>query len=104
MTRRRVLRVAEAAEVLGIARATAYRYVAAGLIPHVRIGSRLGVYEDALERWLDQQTAPWFSSSRPSPGDPAGTGDGPASPAIRPAADSAGRTAARPGRRAGGER
>jgi len=47
-----VLTVAEAAKLLRLARNTCYAAVKRGEIPSVRIGSRLLVPRDALERML----------------------------------------------------
>lgn len=51
-TTRATLRVEEAAEVIGIARSTAYAAVARGEIPTVRIGRRLMVPVGALRELL----------------------------------------------------
>lgn len=52
MVEKAVLTVGEAAEVLGVSRATAYAAVTAGQIPSVRLGKRLVVPRAALERLL----------------------------------------------------
>lgn len=44
---------AEAAEKLGVSRATFYNYVKAGKIPTVRFGNRILVPVKALERMMD---------------------------------------------------
>lgn len=55
MTGRRVFSVAEAAEYLGVSRWTVYRRVEQGLLPHVKIGSRVSIPEFTLEKWLDDE-------------------------------------------------
>lgn len=53
---RPVLTVAEAAEALGISRALAYELVRRGEIPAVRLGRRIVVPRDALERLLEARS------------------------------------------------
>ena len=50
---RKTLTIPEVAEMLGLSRATAYRYAREGLIPTVRIGHKLLVSTDHLARLLD---------------------------------------------------
>ena len=49
-----VLTVREAASVLGIGHNLAYRQVAEGTIPAVRLGSRWVIGKDALRRLLEK--------------------------------------------------
>ena len=49
---RRTLSVLEASKLLGVSRATAYEAVRQGTIPAIRIGKRLLVPIEALERLL----------------------------------------------------
>lgn len=49
--------VAEAAELLGISRGTAYEYVRAGELPSVRLGRRLMVPKHRLEALLNGEAA-----------------------------------------------
>ena len=46
------LTVAELAELFGLSQRTAYRAVAAGDVPHVRVGGRLFIPRSAFETWL----------------------------------------------------
>jgi excisionase family DNA binding protein len=61
-SQRLLLRVAEAAELLGISRAKGYELAASGEIPVVRIGRATRIPLDALRRWIadaaESQTAP----------------------------------------------
>lgn len=50
-----VIRIEEAAKLLGIGRDLAYRLARAGEIPSVRLGRRLVVPRKALELWLEEQ-------------------------------------------------
>jgi excisionase family DNA binding protein len=59
-----LLRVHEAAELLGLSRAMVYQLLAAGQsIPVVRIGRCVRIPRAELEAWVAQQTEEW----RPSP-------------------------------------
>lgn len=64
-----LLRVHEAAELLGLSRAMLYQMLAAGQpIPVVRIGRCVRIPRAELEAWVAQQTAEWRSpplSGRP---------------------------------------
>lgn len=53
MSERKVMTVAEAGELLGISRNSAYEAVRRGEIPSIRIGRRLVVPATALERLLE---------------------------------------------------
>ena len=64
-----LLRVHEAAELLGLSRAMLYQMLAAGQpIPVVRIGRCVRIPRAELEAWVAQQTGEWRSpplSGRP---------------------------------------
>ncbi len=49
--------VEEAAELLGISRAFAYKCIKSGDIPHIRIKGRILVPKSALHRFVDGQRA-----------------------------------------------
>ncbi|MEK7355627.1 MAG: helix-turn-helix domain-containing protein [Bdellovibrionota bacterium] len=49
----RLINVAEAAEQLGIASKTLYKWVESGQIPYVRIGRLIRFREADLEEWLE---------------------------------------------------
>lgn len=51
-----LLRIGEAAKLLGICRSQAYLLVNAGTIPSVRIGRSVRVPKAALEEWIRSQT------------------------------------------------
>lgn len=46
--------VAELAEQLGLSRSTVYRRLAAGEIPHVKVGERYILYRPRTEQWLGE--------------------------------------------------
>lgn len=52
-----LLRVAEAARLLGISRAHMYNEMNAGRLPSLRIGTARRVPRHALEQWIDRQVA-----------------------------------------------
>jgi len=55
MVERRLLRVVEFAQLLGVGRSTAYLILKSGEIPVIRIGRSVRVdYADAV-RWIDEQ-------------------------------------------------
>lgn len=54
MTERRTLTVEQAAAVLGVSRSAAYRAATVGEIPTIRIGRRVLVPRDLLERKLTE--------------------------------------------------
>lgn len=58
MTERLTYTVMEAAKILGIGRDTAYRAVLEGQIPSIRIGKRLLIPKQALEKLLDRPQKP----------------------------------------------
>ena len=53
-----LLRGGEVAELLGCSRALAYKWMAAGVIPTVRVGGSraIRVPRAALERWIEERT------------------------------------------------
>ena len=53
---RLMLRVNEAAEVLGIGRTTVYELVAKGELPTVRIGRSVRIPISAIEAWVEANT------------------------------------------------
>jgi excisionase family DNA binding protein len=56
-----LLRVQEAAAMLGVSRAKMYELLAANNeIPVVRIGHSIRVPRAALESWIDEQTEAWY--------------------------------------------
>jgi len=55
MPERLAVTVPEAAEMLGVGASVVYKYVRAGLIPHVRIGRRIVIPLKALEEWMEQK-------------------------------------------------
>ncbi len=63
MDERILLRVPEAAERLGISRAYAFRLIAAGQIPIVRIGSAVRVPAAALREWAEKKAEPWSNGA-----------------------------------------
>lgn len=46
----------EAAEALGLGRSKTYQLIAAGILPHVRIGKSIRVPVEALRRWAQDQS------------------------------------------------
>jgi excisionase family DNA binding protein len=59
-----LLRVQEAADLLGLSRATMYGLLAANeQIPVVRIGRSVRIPLAALQTWVDQQTGDWQPAS-----------------------------------------
>lgn len=50
-----LLRIAEAAQLLGVGRSTVYQLVAANAVPVVRIGRLVRIPRDALLRWIEDQ-------------------------------------------------
>lgn len=51
-----VLRVEQAASILGIGRNSAYRAISMGQIPSIKIGKRICVPRKAIERLIDKAT------------------------------------------------
>lgn len=56
MDSRILLRATEVAAMLGIGRATVYELMASGAIPTVRIGRSVRVPQEALNRWVAENT------------------------------------------------
>ena len=52
---RLLLRVPEAAQLLGIGRSTLYELIAAGEIPVVHVGRAVRVRADAVKAWVERQ-------------------------------------------------
>ena len=52
---RALLRIAEAAELLGVGRSTVYQLVPANAVPVVRVGRLVRIPRDALLRWIEDQ-------------------------------------------------
>jgi excisionase family DNA binding protein len=48
-----VLRIEEAAELVGVSRSSMYSYVHSGLIPAIRLGRRLRIAKSSLIRFLE---------------------------------------------------
>lgn len=61
---RLLLKPAEVAEVLGVARTRAYELIGSGTLPTVSVGSSIRVPEEALRRWVRENTS---GVSRPRP-------------------------------------
>jgi excisionase family DNA binding protein len=55
MNDRALLRVEEAAEILGIGRSKTYALVLSGSIPSVRFGRSVRIPRNRLETWIDEQ-------------------------------------------------
>lgn len=55
---RLLLRVAEAAELMGISRSKAYEMISAGILPSVRVGGSLRIPVDELRAWIKNQCQP----------------------------------------------
>ena len=53
---RLLLRGREVTQVLGVSRALAYRWMADGTLPVVRVSRAVRVPQEALRRWIEQQT------------------------------------------------
>jgi excisionase family DNA binding protein len=59
-----LLRVQEAADLLGLSRATMYELLASNKqIPVVRIGRAVRIPLAGLQTWVDQQTGDWQPTS-----------------------------------------
>ncbi len=63
MEDRVVLTVNEVAKLLGLSRASAYQGVACGEIPSIRVGRRILVPRQALERMLEGDSKPGKTGS-----------------------------------------
>lgn len=51
-----LLRGIEVAEALGISRALAYRWMASGVLPTIRVSRSIRVPHDELRRWIEART------------------------------------------------
>jgi len=49
----KLLNINEAAAVLGLAKATLYRYASMKMLPTVKLGDRLLFKQSDLEKWID---------------------------------------------------
>jgi excisionase family DNA binding protein len=54
---RLLLRPAEVGEAIGVSRARAYELIAAGTIPHIKLGSSIRVPRVALDAWIARELA-----------------------------------------------
>ncbi|MBA3688377.1 MAG: helix-turn-helix domain-containing protein [Chloroflexi bacterium] len=63
---RALLRVEEAAEMLGISRARAYELAASGALPSVRIGRSRRVPVRQLEEWIEERWQEAEAARHPS--------------------------------------
>jgi len=54
----RLLRVTEAAELLGISRSATYQLLADGVLPTIRIGRSIRIPSTALDAWITEHTTP----------------------------------------------
>lgn len=59
--------VAEAAELLGITPSALYKLVDAGLVPHFRLGRRIRMRRDAIERFVEEGGAAYAGGWRREP-------------------------------------
>ncbi len=50
-----LLRPGEAAETLGLGRATVYTMIRRGELPHVRIGDSVRIPTEALHKWIQNK-------------------------------------------------
>lgn len=50
-------KIDEVAEILGLSKQAAYLACREGKIPHLRIGKRIRVSQEALEKWIEQESA-----------------------------------------------
>ena len=58
-----LLRVHEAADMLGVSRAKMYELLAANNeIPVVRVGRAMRIPRAALQAWVDERTTEWYES------------------------------------------
>lgn len=51
-----LLRIDEITEILGISRSQAYKMVAAGEIPSLKIGKAIRIPADRLKAWVEAET------------------------------------------------
>ena len=50
----KLLNINEAAELLGLAKVTLYRYASMKMLPTVKLGDRLLFKQSDLEKWVDE--------------------------------------------------
>ncbi len=62
-----LLRVAHVAHLLSVSRSAVYGLIAAGQLPHIRLGGSLRIPRVALERWIEVQTIEPTSERARSP-------------------------------------
>jgi excisionase family DNA binding protein len=60
-----LLRMAEAATVLGLGRSTVYQLVRQGELPFVKVGRAIRIPAQALDTWVDGKTSVYKSSVPP---------------------------------------
>jgi excisionase family DNA binding protein len=53
--KKRLLRIKEAAQYLGVSRRSVDSYIANGQIPHVREGGVIRIDRDDLDRWIEMR-------------------------------------------------
>lgn len=53
--KRLAYRVGEAADTLGISRSQAYRLIAEGRLPSIKVGGSVRVPARALEKWIEKE-------------------------------------------------
>ena len=70
-----LLRVADVARLLSLSRSAVYELIAAGQLPHIRLGSSLRVPRAALERWIQDRTIEPTLPARPPHDRPAAAPD-----------------------------
>ncbi len=63
MTNPELLKVDQAADLLGLARSTTYSLVSSGVIPSVRLGRSLRIPRRQLMDWIDKAVTDGESSS-----------------------------------------
>ena len=51
-----LISVSDAAKLLGVSRSKCYEMIAAGTLPHLKIGSDFRLPVDGLKRWVDEHT------------------------------------------------
>jgi excisionase family DNA binding protein len=49
----KLLNINEASELLGLAKATLYRYASMRMVPAIKLGDRLLFKQSDLEKWID---------------------------------------------------
>ena len=51
-----VMNVREAADYLGVAEDTLYKYASGGILPAFKMGNRWRFRKEALDRWMDRES------------------------------------------------